>query len=129
MRINCLNFEIKQYYQTKKKINVRKGIRPGNSKSLWASVNLAKDIGSPEIPNNMTYGGVPVSGNKIADSFADFFDDKVKKLVESVQIEQNVFNGNQRPLMGDGDFMTRDWVYECMKQLKIESHWTGSMDH
>ena len=52
-RINCLNFEIKQFYHAKKKANVQKSIRPGNCKSLWTAVNLAKDTGTPDIPNNM----------------------------------------------------------------------------
>ena len=68
----------------------------------------------------MLYGSVPVSGNKIADSFANFFDKKVKKLVENVTIEQNVQNGTQQPIMGAGDFMTRDRVCECIKQLKTK---------
>ena len=48
-RINVLNFEIKQFYLAQKKERVRKGILPGNSKSLWTSVNVAKDVGNPEI--------------------------------------------------------------------------------
>ena len=87
LRINCLNYQIKQLYYAKKRNIVRKGILPGNSKSLWTSVNLAKDVGTPEIPINMYYEGRPVSGNNIADSFANFFEEKVKKLVDKVNID------------------------------------------
>ena len=63
-QINCLNLEIKHFYSSMKKANVRKGIRPGNCKSLWTAVNMAKDKGSPEISNNMFLGSFPVSGDK-----------------------------------------------------------------
>ena len=121
LRINCLNYEIKQFYLAKKRAIVRKGITPGNSKSLWTAVNLAKDVGTPEIPINMYYEGGAISGDKVADTFANFFEDKVKKLVEKVTIDPNVENGKQRNQMGDGDFMTRDRVYECIKQLKTKN--------
>ena len=61
-------------------------------KSLWTTVNVAKDTGTPEIPNNMFLGDIPVSGNKIAECFAEFFDGKVKGLVEKTDIDENVQN-------------------------------------
>ena len=66
----------------------------------------------------MLYGGIPVSGNKVAECFANYFDEKVKNLVKKTKVDQNVQNGIQNQLMGDDDFMTRDRVYECIKQLK-----------
>ena len=72
---------------------------PGNSKSLWTAINLAKDAGTPEIPNYMCFESVPVSENDVADCFADFFDSKVKKLEESGTIDQNVYNCARKILM------------------------------
>ena len=43
--IGNLNAEIRAFYHTKKKHSVRNGNLPGNSKSLWTAVKLAKDIG------------------------------------------------------------------------------------
>ena len=40
-------FSYKVFYLANKKDIVWKGIRPGNSKSLWTAVNLAKDVGTP----------------------------------------------------------------------------------
>ena len=62
-----------------------------------------------------------VSGNKAANCFADFFEEKVKRLVESVTIDPNVQNSVQKTVMGGGDFMTRDRVFECIKQLKSKN--------
>ena len=70
---------------------------------------------------NMFFGSVPVSGDRVADCFADFFDAKVKKLVENVTIDPSVQNGIQQNVIGYGDFMIRDRVYECMKQLKTKN--------
>ena len=60
MKINNLNAEIKSFYFSKKRDSVRKGILPGNSRSLWSAVKLAKDIGTNEIPRNMMCSGVSV---------------------------------------------------------------------
>ena len=52
-KIVDLNAEIKTFYFSKKKESVRKGILPGNSRSLWSAVNIAKDTGTDEIPKNI----------------------------------------------------------------------------
>ena len=43
-RINNFSQEIKQHYKNEKKKAIRKNIIPGNSKSLWDAVNVAKNI-------------------------------------------------------------------------------------
>ena len=53
---------------------------------------MTKDVGNPEIPSNMTFNGTPVSGNEIADCFANFFDEKVKNLVRNVGVDESVEN-------------------------------------
>ena len=74
--IGNLNAEIHTFYFTKKKSSVRNGILPGNSKSLWTAVKLAKDIGAEQIPTKMNLKGIPVEGSGISDCFATFFDEK-----------------------------------------------------
>ena len=44
-----------------------------------------------------------------------------KNLVTNTWVDPNVENGIQKSVMGDGDFMTRDRVYQCIKQLKVEN--------
>ena len=43
IRIKNLATEIKQHYNNTKRKKVRQGIIPGNSKTLWDSVRIAKD--------------------------------------------------------------------------------------
>ena len=69
----------------------------------------------------MFLGNVAVPADKIAVCFADFFDSKVKNLVTYTGVDPNVENGIQKSVKGDGDFMTRDRVYQCIKQLKVEN--------
>ena len=58
---------------------------------------------------------VPVYDNDVADCFAEFFDSKVKKLVQSVMIDQNVYNGARKLVTQDADFMTRDRLLTLSK--------------
>ena len=78
-----MNAEIKSFYFSKKQNSVRNGILPGNSRSLWSAVKIAKDIGTTDIPNNMSLCGVTVAGNEVAEAFAQFFEKKVKNIVNS----------------------------------------------
>ena len=94
---------------------------PGNSKSLWTAVKIAKDTGCAQIPNNMNLKGVPVVGSGISDCFAKFFDEKVKNIVGKVKIDENVYNGNRKIVAGDLNFMTKQDIIECVKMLKMKN--------
>ena len=50
--------EIKNHFVMNKRLKVRKGIIPGNSKSLWKAVKLAKDVNTNELPSKMFHNGV-----------------------------------------------------------------------
>ena len=91
-KIADLNCEIRSHFFYKKKFSVRKGIIPGNSKSLWKAVKTAKNIGHSPIPSNMKVNNVPVTGQNIAEHFAEFFDNKVKRIVRDTVVDPLVFN-------------------------------------
>ena len=57
LRIKHLSIEIRNYFFSQKQQNIRKQIKPGNTKSLWNAVNASKDIGSAPLPNVMSFGG------------------------------------------------------------------------
>ena len=59
---------------------------PGNSKSLWHAVKIAKNIGHSTIPNNMTLNNGPVTGHDIPQHFPEFFDKKVSDIVSSTAV-------------------------------------------
>ena len=66
----------------------------------------------------MSFGGVSVAGNEVAEAFAQFFENKVKKIVNSSQIDENVYNGRQKMATISGDLMTATDILECINQLK-----------
>ena len=63
---NHLNAEIKTIYFTQKRNSVRKGIVPGNSKSLWSAVKIYKDTGTNEIPSNMYLNDKKIPKKEVA---------------------------------------------------------------
>ena len=69
----------------------------------------------------MYMGSVPVPADRIAACFAEFFEAKVKNLVSNTGVDPNVENGIQKPVMEDGHCMTRERVYQCIKQLKVKN--------
>ena len=42
-------------FKSSKRTNVRRNLRPGNSKYLWNAVNAAKDIGASSLPQSMKF--------------------------------------------------------------------------
>ena len=77
-RISNLNCEIRAHFFQKTKYKVRKGILPGNSKSLWHAVNIAKNNGQNVIPDNMCFENIAVVN--ILESIAEFFEKKVNNI-------------------------------------------------
>ena len=72
---------------------VRRGIKPGNSKTLWDAVNLAKNCNIETIPESLTLNNIKLNPNDRAQAFANFFKEKVQTIVDSSQISNNVYNG------------------------------------
>ena len=118
-KISNLNYEIRTHFFGQKKFQVRKGILPGNSKSLWHAVKLAKNQGPELIPPNMKYHGIEVTSDDIAEVFAGFFDKKVVGIVESTSVDPGVYNGRQKIIATDEMFMTGDKILESIKGLKL----------
>ena len=49
------------------------------------------DVGTGSLPRSMTLGGVGVDVHKRSDSFAYFFDTKIKSIIENVVIDPNMY--------------------------------------
>ena len=64
----------------------------------------------------MCYNGETIAGDEVAESFAQFFEEKVSKTVNSAQIDRNVSNGSSKMVAGDSNFMTTNEIYKCVKQ-------------
>ena len=121
-RISNLNFEIRTHFFTKKRFNVRKGILPNNSKTLWHAVKVAKNVSESKITSNMSINNIPVSSDEISDRFAEFFERKVLDIVSSTKVNQNVHNGSRKIYATYSMFMTRVNIKACIKDLKLKKH-------
>ena len=84
-RVKNLNVEIKQYYSNQKKNCVQRSIIPGNSKTLWKAVKVAKNISTSDYPNEMYLGDELINKIDLPNKFADHFENKVKKIVARFQ--------------------------------------------
>ena len=71
--IKQLNKEIKQYFYIQKSNQVRRSILPGNSKSLWDAVRIAKDQNAPALPDNMSVNETIIENCNLPTEFAKFF--------------------------------------------------------
>ena len=100
-RVKNLNIEIQSHFYYEKKKSIRRKIIPGNSKSLWSAVKTSKDMGTGDIPRSMTVGGRMINEHDRSDSFANFFDEKIKLITTAVNIDPNVYNGTRKLVAND----------------------------
>ena len=91
-----LSKEIKDHFVMNKRNRVRKGIIPGNSKSLWKAVKLAKDVNSNEISSKMYREGNEIVEDEVAENFTEFFENKISNLLADIVIDPGVYNGTRK---------------------------------
>ena len=119
--IKTLNKEIKSFFYQAKSKTIRKSIIPGNSKTLWDAVNKAKDLNVDSIPETLYHNEIKVPKHKQAKAFADFFSDKVKTIISSATIAENVYNGKRLIYSDSTPFMSSINVLNCLKDIKIKN--------
>ena len=121
MRIKNLNLEIRSHFESNKRKKVRMNLIPGNNKSLWTSVKLAKDLNIQQIPDNLTLNNVAIEIQDIPDTFATFFKNKIANIVNESQINYNVYNGTRKVFSNDNNFMSESNVIDAIMSLKIKN--------
>ena len=121
-KIKDLNREIKAYYNKSKSKRVRQSILPGNTQSLWRAVKIAKDVNTSSIPNKMyTKNEVPIDSGQLPQSFADFFDAKIRDLVEEIDMDDSMYNGKKKLNSIPEHFMGRERILQCIKSLSMKN--------
>ena len=121
LKIKQFDSHIKNHFYHEKCKKIRRGILPGNSKSLWTAVRLAKNQNIESFPKNVYDNGVKISENNVPDTVAEFFDNKVKRLVRDSAIDPNIYNGIQKILSNNVFFMGKEAVLDCVASLKIKN--------
>ena len=62
-----------------------------------------------------------VQGLKLADSFAGFFDHKVKSISENTIVSDTVYNGVKKLEAENSMFMDENSIRECISTLKVKN--------
>ena len=128
-RIKNLNVEIKNHFNSKKTCSVRRKIIPGNSKSLWDAVKLAKDVNNPKIPNHMLSNNIEIPKKDLPEAFAEMFIRKVKSIVDEQVISETVYNGKRKINCTETNFMTEQNILKAVKSMKIKNCVNGAYDN
>ena len=117
-RIKNLNIEIKNHFLYKKTSSVRRKILPGNTKSLWDAVKIAKDINIPMLPTSMFLNNTKIMESELPDAFAEFFTNKVNTITNDQTISNSVYNGVRKINAENQNFMTETEIRKAIKSLK-----------
>ena len=101
--------------------NVRRNMIPGNSKSLWDAVKIAKDLNIEPIPTNMYGEGELLTHADMPDHFASFFNKKVIDIMSATVIDNEIYNGEKKVESSDLMFMDKGAIKECILSLKVKN--------
>ena len=84
-------------------------------------MKTAKDINQNDIPKIIRKSGVEIDPDRVSESFAEFFDDKVKNIVNSCTIDDSVYNGRRIIHKSDDkNFINSDTCMEALRSIKIK---------
>ena len=71
------------------------------------------------IPQNMSDNGKSINPSNLSDAFAEFFDKKVKSIVETCRVNDNVYNGIKKVGSLESNLMTTKNVCDALNSVKI----------
>ena len=96
---------------------VRHGILPGNSKSLWDAVKIANNKNVSVLPYTLFKDGLELPSNQKPSAFGELFYNKVTSITNETLINPNVYNGHIK-LNDHLNFSIEESdVEECIRNL------------
>ena len=117
--IKLLSCEIETYFETSKKSRVQCVVMgKGNSGNIWKAVRVAKNLNADSLSQNFTLGEEPIATCETANAFGRFFSLKVSTLLAKTRLSPNVYNGKNKLIVLDRNFMSKNDVKECMYSIK-----------
>ena len=120
-RIRHLSTEIKSHFTTEKRMKVRQGIKPGNSKTLWEAVKIAKDQNIEDLPEKMNLNSVTIANEDLAEQFANMFEKKINDIASTTSINDTVYNGSRKITEEDKNFMSTNNIRNAILSLKLKN--------
>jgi exonuclease III len=119
--LKALNKYIRNYYYEERRMHVRSKIIPGNNKSLWDAVKIARDIEPTPLPAMLTRDGINYDRKTAPEAFSKYFKTKISTLEEGTTIDEEMWNGEKIINSESINFMTPERVEECLKNLKSKN--------
>ena len=119
--LEAMNKYIRNYHYEERRQKIRRKIKPGNTKSLWDAVKLAKDIEPTHLPTEMSKDGIIYNRKEMPSAFANHFISKVESLKTDLKISEAVHNGTKIIQSENSNFMTETEVSTCLKELKTKN--------
>jgi hypothetical protein len=117
-QISSLDKEIKSTITRNKGLQCQEINNNRNTKSLWKAVKVARNINVNTIPDKLCINGTQIKDSEKAEAFATFFDEKIKSVLNTVNIKEDHYNGNTIVNSEDKMFMDKIAIIEVMKSLK-----------
>ncbi len=99
-------------------MHIRRKVIPGNNKSLWDAVKIAKDIKPTPLPPILTRNETSYDRSVAPTAFSEYFKSKISVIEESMTINENMWNGKKIINSESFNFMTPERVEDCLKNLK-----------
>ena len=121
LALKTISKNIRSQIKIEKISKIRRGIIPGNSKSLWNAVKKSKDINHNNLPDTMTLNEQKINERDLPDVFAEFFSNKVKTIVNNCAVKDSVYNGIRKINSNSENFMTPLNVSSAIKSLKAKN--------
>ena len=75
-------------------------------------------MNKPGPTKSLTLGGIPVATPDIPNAFAKFFSDKISSHVNKTHVNTCVYNGKNKIIVQNRNFMQRNNVNKCIMSLK-----------
>ena len=67
-------------------------IVPGSTNSLWNAVKAAKNVNVTSLPKFLYEDNIKINEKSVPDRFAAFFDDKIRKILNIIGLQQNAYD-------------------------------------
>ena len=75
-------------------------------------------MNNESIPTVLTLSGAPIATADRAEAFATFFNEKITSHAQNTKVCRNVYNGKNKIIVQNRNFMQTGDVEECIKSLK-----------
>ena len=119
--LKVLNKDIKKFFYQNKSASVRRGILPGNSKSLWEAVRISKDLNPTLMPDEMFLNQTKIPIKSLPTAFGDYFSDKVSSITSNLQINNNIYNGSNKITAENTHFMSSTDISNVMSSIRVKN--------